>query len=326
MKLDNGKLYRAHWDGRHNVFVLVPPEGKLLANLGGYPWVRYAGGREFTLINRPGLKGGNWQAGADETIRTRNYARSTVASGRFTSAQLRNSAELQVHHQDVHVFHDDTALQNGKLNVPGKLFGSSRVNRSGYVTLQSMIEVPQSCISSTELLVSRYAGGTSEFDYAGERLGEATALVPNVEVVALQGDQEVSLNISTTDLDDWVGKEGHCDYFTDTGSFPEIGEGIGFIERHGVSGAKSSEYEFHFMFITGKVLDADGRVTGVLATDLSEPSREHKLPTAQLPRSRNWNTRLYRSIAEMRGVAGPDTNAYPSDQYYSVLVRAVNEG
>ena len=80
------------------------------------------------------------------------------------------------------------------------------------------------------------------------------------------------------------------------------------------------------MFITGKVLDADGRVTGVLATDLSEPSREHKLPTAQLPRSRNWNTQLYRSIAEMRGVAGPDTNAYPSDQYYSVLVRAVNEG
>ena len=76
VKLDNGKLYRAHWDGRHNVFVLVPPEGKLLVSLWGYPWVRYAGGREFTLINRPGLKGGNWQAGADETIRTRNYARS----------------------------------------------------------------------------------------------------------------------------------------------------------------------------------------------------------------------------------------------------------
>lgn len=322
IKLDNGKLYRAHWDSGHSVFVLVPPEGKLLGSLWAYPWVRYAGGREFTLINRPGLKGGNWQAQPVDSVRTRNYRRSTVANGRFTSAQLRNSAELQVHHQDLHLFDDDAVLQNGKLNVPGKLFGSSRVNRSGYVTLQSMIEVPQSCISSTELLVSRYAGGTSEFDYAGERLGEAAALVPNVEVVALHDGQQVALNISTTELDDWIGKEGHSDYFSDAGSFPEIGEGIGFIERHGVTGAKSSEYEFHFMCITGKILDQNGVTTAVLATDLSEPSREHKTPTPELPRSRNWNTHLYRSIAEMRGVAGPDTNAYPSDQYYSVLVRA----
>ncbi|SQF94260.1 Uncharacterised protein [Paucimonas lemoignei] len=326
VKLDNGKLYRAHWDNSHSVFVLVPPEGKLLGSLWSYPWVRYVGGREFTLINRPGLKGGNWEARAVDSIRTRNYERSTVATGRLTSAQLRNSAELQVHHEDVHLFDDGTALQNGKLNVPSKLFGSSRVNRSGFVTLKSMIEVPQSCISSTELLVSRYAGGTSEFDYAGERLGNATALVPNVEVVALDDDQEVTLNISTTELDEWVGKDGHSDYFSDTGSFPEMGEGIGFIERNGVTGAKSSEYEFHFMFITGKILDQNGVTTAVLATDLSEPSRAHKTPTPELPRSRNWNTHIYRSIAEMRGVAGPDVNAYPSDQYYSVLVRAVNEG
>lgn len=323
VKLDNGKIYRAHWDSAHRVFVLVPPHGKSLASLWAYPWVRYAGGREFTLINRPGLKGGNWQAQPVDWIRTRNYLRSTAASGRFTSAQLRNSAELQVHHQDVHLFEDDAELQNGKLNVPSKLFGSSRADRSGYVTLQSRIEVPQSCISSTELLVSRYAGGTSEFDYAGERMGKAAALVPNVEVVALDDDQEVTLNISTTELDDWIGKDGHSDYFSDTGSFPEIGEGIGFIERHGVSGAKSSEYEFHFMFITGKILDQNGETTAVLATDLSEPSREHKTPTPELPRSRNWNSQLYRSIAEMRGVAGPDVNAYPTEQYYSVLVRAV---
>ncbi len=327
LKLDNGKLYRAHWDSAHSVFVLVPPEGKLLGSLWSYPWVRYAGGREFTLINRPGLKGGNWQALTVDAIRTRNYQRSTVATtGRLTSTQLRNSAELQVHYQDVHVFDDDTALQNGKLNVPSKLFGSSRVNRSGYVTLNAMVEVPQSCISSTELLVSRYAGGTSEFDYSGERMGEAAPLVPNVEVVALEYDQEVSLNISTTELDGWIGKDGHSDYFSDTGSFPEIGEGIGFIERHGVAGAKSSEYEFHFMFITGKILDQDGVTTAVLATDLSEPFRGHKTPSPELPRSRNWNTQLYQSIAEMRGVAGPDTNAYPSEQYYSVLVRAVREG
>lgn len=322
VKLDNGKLYRAYWDNGHSVFVLVPPEGKLLGSLWAYPWVRYAGGREFTLINRPGLKGGNWQARVVESIRTKNYERSSVATtGRLTPGQLRNSAELQVHHEDVHLFGDDAVLQNGKLNVPSKLFGSSRVNRSGYVTLNSLIEVPQSCISSTELLVSRYAGGTSAFDYAGERMGEAAALVPNVEVVALDDDQEVSLNISTTELDDWIGKDGHSDYFSDTGSFPEIGEGIGFIERHGVSGAKSSQYEFHFMFITGKILDQNGVTTAVLATDLSEPSREHKTPTPELPRSRNWNSQLYRSIAEMRGVAGPDANAYPREQYYSVLVR-----
>ena len=323
VQLDNGRLYRAVWDNRHSVFVLVPPEGKVLANTWAYPWVRHTAGREFTLINRPGLKGGSWRPEVFGDIRCRNYERSTTRSGRLTAAQRRNNNELQVHHQDLHLTQNQT-LQNGKLNVPDTLFSQSAPGPDGYVTLKSRVEVPESCISSTEYLVSRYAGGKSGFDYEGERSGQATALDPNVEIVARHDGREVSLNISTTALDSWIARQGHSDYFNEGQAFPDIGQGIGFIERHAGAGT-SSDYEFHFMFVVGKLVDQQGTVTGVLATDLSEPSRSSAggVSTTRLPASHNWNVRSYSSVEQMRGAPGPDSNAYPQDQYYSVLVRPV---
>ncbi|HEX8593241.1 MAG TPA: hypothetical protein VF682_08170 [Pseudomonas sp.] len=321
--LDNGRVYRATWDSRNGVFVLVPPEGKLLENNWAYPWVRHTGGREFTLINRPSLKGGvRWRETTISNIRTRNYERATTGSGRLTAAQRNNANELQVHHEDLHLMHSPDS-QNGKLNVPSALFGRNRPGRDGYVTLKSRFEVPESCISSTEYLVSRYAGGTSGFDYEGERAGQAAALEPNVEVVARLGDGEVALNISAEPLDDWIRKEGHSDWFADGTAFPEIGEGVGFIERYGSSG-RSSDYEFHFMFVAGKVLDHEGNVTAVLATDLSEPARKSvKGVSTKLPASKNWNVQLYQSVDEMRGAGDPDGNHYPVADYYSVRVRPV---
>ncbi|MFH7439475.1 hypothetical protein RA269_29025, partial [Pseudomonas syringae pv. tagetis] len=79
--------------------------------------------------------------------------------------------------------------------------------------------------------------------------------------------------------------------FTDEQSFPEVGEGIGFIEREVLEGSPSSEYPFHFMFVAGKVLDLVGHITGVLASDLSEAARDtvERGAATQLPASRNWN-------------------------------------
>lgn len=326
VKLDNGRIYRAWWDAGYGVFVLVPPTGKLLASALSYPWVRHTGGHEFTLINRPGIKGGNWRAQSVSGVRIRNYERLTRQDGQLLASQRRDSREIQIHSDDLSVF-TGSDLQKGKLNVPDKLFDNQKPNSEGYVTLRSKITVPESCISSTEYLISRYAGGTSGFDYHGERSGEAKPVVPNVEVVAHYESSEVSLNISTTGLDSWIEGQGYSDYFTNERSFPDIGEGIGFIRRHDAPGQLSSEYDFHFMFIAGKVLDQSGKVTSVLATDLSEPARAtvNDVSTTELPATRNWNVKLYRSIDEMRGAADPEQNYYAKDQYYSVLVRPVTE-
>lgn len=106
-----------------------------------------------------------------------------------------------------------------------------------------------------------------------------------------------------------------------------MGEGIGFIERGELEGSPSSDYPFHFMFVAGKVLDQNGQVIGVLASDLSEPAREpdQNGVTPQLPARRNWNLGLFPSIDSMRGTPEPDSNAYVQEHYYSVLVRPVRE-
>ncbi|MDA3136208.1 hypothetical protein HG619_09780 [Pseudomonas syringae] len=249
------------------VFLLVPPQGRSRAETLALPWVRHIGGHEFTLINRPALKGGNVIDQMICSIRTRRPAGS-LATHESHSAHDTASGTLQVHHEDLHIMNDDV-LVPGKLNVPSSLFHSIAADRDGYVRLEAKAAVPESCISSTEFLVSKYAGGQVAFDYQGESLGDPTPLVPNVEVVALQDGQPVSLNITTTALDDWISARGHSDYFVGEQSFPEIGEGIGFIERGGLEGSSSSDYPFHFMFVAGKVLDQNGQITGVLASDLS---------------------------------------------------------
>ncbi|MBS7413561.1 MULTISPECIES: hypothetical protein [Pseudomonas syringae group] len=325
VKLDNGRIYRADWDERSGVFLLVPPQGRSRAETLALPWVRHIGGHEFTLINRPALKGGNVIDQMICSIRTRRPAGS-LATHESHSAHDAASGTLQVHHEDLHIMNDDV-LVPGKLNVPSSLFHSIAADRDGYVRLEAKAAVPESCISSTEFLVSKYAGGQVAFDYRGESLGDPTPLVPNVEVVALQDGQPVSLNITTTALDDWISARDHSDYFVGEQSFPEIGEGIGFIERGGLEGSPSSDYPFHFMFVAGKVLDQNGQITGVLASDLSEPAREpdQNGVTPQLPARRNWNLGLFPSIDSMRGSPEPDSNAYVQEHYYSVWVRAVRE-
>ncbi|EPM61628.1 hypothetical protein A264_06771 [Pseudomonas syringae pv. actinidiae ICMP 19071] len=81
------------------------------------------------------------------------------------------------------------------------------------------------------------------------------------------------------------------------------------------------------MFVAGKVLDSNGQVIGVLASDLSEAEREthREVATTPLPASRNWNIRLFPSIDDMRGAPAPDSHYYAKEHYYSVLVRAVRE-
>ncbi|WP_430624669.1 hypothetical protein, partial [Pseudomonas syringae] len=71
IKLDNGRIYRAEWDERNRVFLLVPPQGRSRAESLALPWVRHIGGHEFTLINRPILKGGNVVDQMICSIRTR---------------------------------------------------------------------------------------------------------------------------------------------------------------------------------------------------------------------------------------------------------------
>jgi len=325
IKLDNGRIYRADWDERNGVFLLVPPQGRSRAETLALPWVRHIGGHEFTLINRPALKGGNLIDQMICSIRTRRPA-GRLATHESHSADDTASGTLQVHHEDLHIMSDDV-LVPGKLNVPSSLFHSIAADRDGYVRLEARAAVPESCISSTEFLVSKYAGGQVAFDYKGESLGDPAPVVPNVEVVARQDGQLVSLNITTTALDDWINARGHSDYFVGEQSFPEIGEGIGFIERGGLEGSPSSDYPFHFMFVAGKVLDRNGQITGVLASDLSEPAREpdQNGVTPQLPARRNWNLGLFPSIDSMRGVPEPDSNAYVQEHYYSVLVRPVRQ-
>ncbi|WP_058971622.1 hypothetical protein [Pseudomonas syringae] len=325
IKLDNGRVYRAVWNERNSVFQLVPPQGRSRAETLMLPWVRNIGGHEFTLINRPALRGGNTSDQTVCNIRTRRYAYKTAARERFAT-QDTSGGTLQVHHEDLNIM-DDNVLVPGKLNVPSSLFHTIRPDRNGYVRLEPKAAAPESCISSTEFLVSRYAGGTTSFDYEGERLGVATPVVPNVEVVALQDGQQVKLNISTTPLEGWIKAQGYSDYFTGDQALPDIGEGIGFIERDVLEGSPSSDYPFHFMFVAGKVLDSNGQVIGVLASDLSEAEREthREVATTPLPASRNWNIRLFPSIDDMRGAPAPDSHYYAKEHYYSVLVRAVRE-
>ncbi len=325
IKLDNGRIYRADWDERNGVFLLVPPQGRSRAEPLALPWVRHIGGHEFTLINRPALKGGHVIDQMICSIRTRRLAGS-LATHESHSAHDTTSGTLQVHHEDLHIMNDGVPVP-GKLNVPSKLFHSIAADRDGYVRLEAKAAVPESCISSTEFLVSKYAGGQVPFDYKGERLGDPAPVVPNVEVVALQDGQPVSLNITTTALDTWINARGHSDYFVGERSFPEVGEGIGFIERGELEGSPSSDYPFHFMFVAGKVLDQNGQIIGVLASDLSEPAREpdQNGVTPQLPARRNWNLGLFPSIDSMRGTPEPDSNAYVQEHYYSVLVRPVRE-
>ncbi|EKG34019.1 hypothetical protein [Pseudomonas avellanae] len=323
--LDNGRVYRAVWDERNSVFLLVPPQGRSRAETLALPWVRNIGGHEFTLINRPALRGGNISDQTVCNIRTRRYAYKTAARERFAT-QDTSGGTLKVHHEDLNIM-DDNVLVPGKLNVPSSLFHTIRPDRNGYVRLEPKAAAPESCISSTEFLVSRYAGGATPFDYEGERLGVAAPVVPNVEVVALQDGQQVKLNISTTPLEGWIKAQGYSDYFTDDQALPDIGEGIGFIERDVLEGSPSSDYPFHFMFVAGKVLDPNGQVIGVLASDLSEAEREthREVATTPLPASRNWNIRLFPSIDDMRGAPAPDSHYYAREHYYSVLVRAVRE-
>ncbi|KPY85916.1 Uncharacterized protein ALO44_05303 [Pseudomonas syringae pv. tagetis] len=325
IKLDNGRIYRAVWDERNGVFLLVPPQGRSRAETLALPWVRNTGGHEFTLINRPGLKGGNVVNQTICNIRTRRVA-GAVASHEHYAAQEAAGGVFQVHHEDLNIMNDN-ALVAGKLNVPSDLFHTIEPDRDGYVRLEAKAAVPESCISSTEFLVSKYAGGEIPFDYEGERSGNPAPVVPNVEVVALRQGQPVSLNISTTPLEGWIKAPGHSDYFTDEQSFPEVGEGIGFIEREVLEGTPSSEYPFHFMFVAGKVLDLEGHITGVLASDLSEAARDtdERGAATQLPASRNWNIGLFESIDGMRGAPAPDSNYYAKEHYYSVLVRPVRE-
>ncbi|KVK85931.1 hypothetical protein WJ47_28025 [Burkholderia ubonensis] len=211
----------------------------------------------------------------------------------------------QVHYLSKNLDGEENLLP-GKINLSSKVFSSTpKTGKDGNITISTNTSVPESCIDSTETLVSYMAGGTG-------KPGGDKKVSPHVEVVRRSGTgDESSLDITDHDLYEkrWIGAKDMDDYYKPD-ELPKIGEGVAFV-RKGESEGEIGEYDIHFMAVVGKVSDKDGKVVGVIASDISAPDNGKTKQTG------NFNLKFFKNMNEMRG------HDYPADKFYSVRVKAI---
>ncbi|WP_458373979.1 RHS repeat domain-containing protein [Pseudomonas laurylsulfatiphila] len=202
-------------------------------------------------------------------------------------------------------------LEAGKLNVPESLY--TPVIQNNYTILKTKLEIPESCVQSTEFLLSYMAGDTSDFDYAGEVPGNAKSRKIQTEVVF---GENKTLNISSDDaLEEKLTSTSFKSYFKkESEAIATVGEGIMLTQTRDKTAVDSTGYLFHFMAVTGIILRKNFTGAGMITTDLAEPIRENG---EELRRAHNWRVKVVKSISETR------PSNFSKMEYISGMVRPI---
>jgi len=205
-------------------------------------------------------------------------------------------------------------LQPGKLNVPDSLY-SAATNKK-HTILSSKVTAPESCIQSTEFLISYMAGDHSPFDFPGEANNTAAPRSKQVEAI-FDGNQR--FNVSTTEsLDKQMFETELHNYFrAETKDAASVGEGIILTQTLKKRSPDPAEYSFHFMAVTGVVMKRDWTIGAMIVSNLAEPIRTEG---EELEPARNWQPKLFKSIAQSRPAN------FLTEHYSSGWVRAIPPG
>ncbi|CAI8887738.1 RHS repeat domain-containing protein [Pseudomonas sp. IT-P291] len=209
-------------------------------------------------------------------------------------------------------------LQAGKLNVPDSLY--TPVEKGKYTILETKFEIPESCIQSTEFLLSYMAGDISDFDYPGEVSGHAKTRKIQTKVVF---SDNISLNISSDEmLEEKLTSTNYKSYFEkESESIATVGEGIMFTQTLDKKSVDRAGYLFHFMPVTGIILRNNFTGAGMLTTNLVEPIRNNG---EELRRASNWQVKFASNIFKLR------PSNFTKKEYISGMVRPIrahsNEG
>lgn len=210
----------------------------------------------------------------------------------------------------------DSQLTPGKLNVPESLYSEKR--QGTYSILSTKFTIPESCIQSTEYLIAYLAGDTRPFNYAAEAEGDAEGIDrnPNVEAV---GWGKQAINITTTEALEAVFRNRTPPEIDETKLGVKLGQGLVFANSKVNNELDEDHGPFHFMTVTGVVVDDAKNTLGALMTDLVEPEIEEG---SRLRAARNWAPVMVTNIEKARGAPGMGGELSPAD-YAAGIVRPV---
>jgi insecticidal toxin complex protein TccC len=214
---------------------------------------------------------------------------------------LSESAQIRVRTSDLNMVYGLSSgfaaqLQSRKLNVPEVLY-EQRVDseETDYTILHTKFAIPESCIQSTEYIISYLAGDLRPFPYSPEARSTSgmELRVPNVEALGWGGP----VNISDSYDVDAIFRQRNAAGLTESTLPVTLGQGLVFANsansKHVI--LKNS---IHFMAVTAVVLNDKKETAWAVLSDLVEPARERE--NEPLKQARNWAPTLVKSIAEAR--------------------------
>jgi insecticidal toxin complex protein TccC len=217
-------------------------------------------------------------------------------------ADYSESAQIRVRTSDLNMLpgHSSsgfaTKLEPRKLNVPAVLYRAEVDSEDAdYTILHTQFAIPESCIQSTEYIITYLAGDIRPFPYSPEaRDSPGMPLrVPNVEAVGWGRP----VNISDSYEVDETFKTLNAAGLTERTLPVTLGQGLVFANSAN-SNQLIPENSIHFMAVTAVVLNDRNETAWAVMSDLVEPARTED--NERLRAVGNWAPTLVKSITEAR--------------------------